>query len=490
MTVSDPSHTAQRKAFLGMAMASACGTVAYHSLLSNFLALFANQMRLSPAMIGLLFLAVQAPAVMQVLVARHVDRHGGKRLALTAFLWSPLTVLPLILSPQIGLKFGHAAAVWAIFAGVMAYALWNVGVGAAWMPLMRANLAGGQMTEMVGATNRAAMLSALCATLACSFFLGEAPALWRFQVIFILGAVIAGARGLYFRHVRDVETHPDAPREPVWEGLRALWANEPYRRLIIFTAIAYTAGGLVGPFRPLFITAMGFSERFAAIVTLPLVLGVFGLMSPVWGALADRYGSRGVYVIGGVGVMLGHLVLVLPTGHTLGDGALMALSLLLGAAFWGGFDSGNVKRLFTVVPRQRQSLYMAVYMLVSSGSIALGAFFGGQIIRFVRILYREPSVAQGFDHCLDHRILYLVAAAWTVLAIGYSRRMRDLPEVSASRLLLYMRIRTQRWLTDGLPGDLWRWVTPEDDKDESAGKPKERAADGVVTNRRPETGDR
>ena len=226
---------------------------------------------------------------------------------------------------------------------------------------------------------------------------------------------------------------------------------------------------LVGPFRPLFMTAMGFSERFAAIVTLPLVLGVFGLMSPIWGALADRYGSRGVYVIGGAGVLLGHLVLVLPTGHTFGDGTLMVISLFLGAAFWGGFDSGNVKRLFTVVPKKRQSLYMAVYMLVSSGCIALGAFLGGQIIHFVRLIYREPATAQGFDHCLDQRILYLVAAAWTVVAIGYSRRLRDLPEISASRLLLYMRIRTQRALTDGLPGDLWRWMMPEEEEEQ---KPK------------------
>jgi len=463
--VSDASDRDRRRAYLGLATAASCGTIAFHALLSNFLALFANQMRLSPAMIGLLFLSVQAPAVVQILAARHVDRHGGKSLAMTAFIWSPLTLLPLILSPQIGLRFGHTAAVAAIFAGVMAYALWNASVGAAWMPLMRANLPHGQMTEMVGSMNRAAMLSSLCATLAFSFFLGESPALWRFQVIFVVGALIAGARGLYFRHVRDVETHPDAPREPLGEGLRALWANEPYRKLILFTAIAYTAGGLVGPFRPLFITAMGFSDRFAAIVTLPLVLGVFGLMSPVWGALADRYGSRGVHVIGGVGVMLGHLVLVLPTGNSTANGALMALSLFLGAAFWGGFDSGNVKRLFTVVPRRRQSLYMALYMVVSSGCVALGAFLGGQIIRFVRIIYREPVAAQGFDHCLDYRILYLMAAAWTVLAIGYSRRMRDLPEISASRLMLYMRIRTQRALTSGFPGDLLRWILPEDEEE-------------------------
>lgn len=483
--MSDFSDKERRRAFRGLATAAACGTVAFHAMLSNFLSLFAHQMQLTPAMIGLLFLTVQAPAVLQVLIARHVDHHGGKRLAMMAFLWSPLTVLPLILSPQIGFKFGHGAAVFAIFAGVIAYALWNASVSAAWMPLMRANLPGGQMTEMVGAMNRAAMLSSLFATLAFSFFLGESPELWRFQVIFIVGAVVAGARGLYFRHVRDVEVHPNAPREPLWDGLRALWANEPYRRLIIFTALAYTAGGLVGPFRPLFITAMGFSERFAAILTLPLVVGVFGLMSPVWGALADRYGSRGVYVIGGVGVMLGHLVLVLPTGHTWGDGALMALSLLLGAAFWGGFDSGNVRRLFTVVPKQRQSLYMAVYMLVSGGCIALGSFFGGQIIRFVRIIYREPAGATGFDHCMDQRILYLVAAACTVLAIGYSRRMLDLPEMSASRLLLYMRIRTQRMLTSGLPGDLWRWMMPDEEKDETGQQAKDPTPD-----RRPGTEDR
>ena len=452
----------ERRGFLGLSAAATCGTVAYHLLIGNFLALFANQMGFSPALIGLLYLSVQAPAIFQVLVARYVDRHGGKRPALMGFLCSPVALLFLIFSPQVTAWGGHWAGVASVFLGVVAYTVSNLTVGASWMPLLRVNLPEGRLAELIGGINRVAMLIGLGATLGASFWLGEGPKLWHFQALFIVGAILAGARGILFRHVRDVTPQPDAPSEPIWQGLGALWDDVRFRRLITFTVLGFVAGGLVGPFRPLYMKALGFSDRFAAIVTVSLVLGVYGVMSPVWGALTDRYGSRGAYVIGGIGCMAGHLVLCLATGHTRVDAALLVLSLFLGAAFWGGFDFGNIKRLFSLVPRERQSLYMTVYMITSSFSVAFGSFLGGLIVKLVRWASPDLPGAIGFERLLDYRVLFLTAAAGMVVAIGYSRRMMALEEITTGRLLVYLRLRMQRTLMTGFPGIIRKRVPSEE----------------------------
>lgn len=152
--------------------------------------------------------------------------------------------------------------------------------------------------------------------------------------------------------------------------------------------------------------------------------------------------------------------MVIPTGHTPLDGALIVLSFFLGASCWGGFDLGNIKRLFSIVPQQRQSLYMAVFMIGVTASVAFGSFLGGQIIHLVRAMVPEPDGAEGFRRLLAYRVLYLVAAIGTVAAVGYSRRMMAFQEVSAMRLLLYLRIRAERTLMSALPGNFIRKMIP------------------------------
>ncbi|GEM_PF-2313369 len=461
------------RAYRGLTIAATCGTIAYAAVMGNFLALFADKLGFSPMLIGLLFLAVQAPALLQVFMAGYIDRHGGKGIITPMFFVSALTLLPMIFAPQISNGLGPTAAVIAVFLAAIGYCLSNVPLGAAWYPLLRANLPDNRITGLIGRMNIVIQGVALVVMVLCGFFLGEEAPVWRYQVIFLMGALLAALRGVGFRPVKDMETTPALKPGPLWHELKLLWRDEPYRRVILFSLLTWTGIGLCVCFRPLYITAVGFSPRFAALLTVPLVMGAYGAAAQTWGVLTDRYGSRGAYALAGIGVVSAQLLMALPTTNSCAAGIIFAVALALGAAAWGGFDAANMRRLFTIVPQQRQSLYLAVYIIVVNVGISVGAFLGGVVIKVMRAQLPEAPGAVGFAHALDYRVLFLLAAVAVMLSTVYSRRMLAMKEMGAGRLLLYLRIRTQRFIMNGVAGDVRRWVFPEPEREgESPDEPK------------------
>ncbi len=56
------------------------------------------------------------------------------------------------------------------------------------------------------------------------------------------------------------------------------------------------------------------------------------------------------------------------------------------------------------------------------------------------------------NQAMEYRILFGLTTLLMLLATLYSRHMRDMKEISSPRLLLHLRLRTQRRFTLGLAG--------------------------------------
>ena len=455
----------QRRAVQAFGLAVGAGIIAYQAFFANFLSLFVHQIGFSSLLIGTLFLAIQLPAICQIWAARYADRHGCRRLLVNFLAWGPLTLAPFVLAPQAAQWFGRGLSAAGIFLGLVAFSLCSAIAMAAWMPMLRHNLPSAQKAQLVGRSNQIGMVLALVATLAYSLFLGKQPALWQFQVIFVVSALLAASRAAMLRNLRDVDISPDHRPAPLWHDLRELWANLSFRRLIVFQAIMAMALGIVLPFRPLYVKDLGFSTWFAAFVTSSLVLGAYAVMAQAWGRLADRYGSRGVFVVAGAGVTLAFLLPVLPRGNTTLDGAIIVVGFAAVPMWWAGFDSGSVHRLFSIVPRRNQSLYMALYLLSIGISMSLGSFLGGLLIEGVRPFLPEGG-AGGFALALEYRIMFVVVSMLTGAGTLYSLRMRDMKELSTAELLLDLRLRTQRRLMNGRAAGPLRSVGEPSETDE------------------------
>ena len=451
-----PLTREQRRIIRSLAGASVGGIIGSHVLAGGVLSLFADRIGMSPMTIGALFFVIQVPAVFQLWGARHVDTHGCKRMVVRVFAGSGALALPFLLAPQLGAWLGPWACTAGIFLGLTAFAAANNLALSGWMPLVRHNLPAGRRAELVGRVNQIAFRVAFAFLLICLLaMMQQRAAIGHFQVVFALGAVAVSSRALFARGLHDTESLPAETEQPLWEDLHGIWADRPFRRFLVFVTLSYFALGLAVPFRPLYIGSLGFSDRFVMLANVPLAVAVYSLTARGWGRLADRYGSRGVYSLGGLGLVLGFIILVLPQSDSGLSRALILLAIAVAVTSWGAFDAGNVFRLFTLVPRQNQSLYMASYTLAQIGALACGSLAGGALVKLVRLRLTPGALAAAPG--LDYRILFGVAGGFIILATLYSRRMRDLHEASTPALLLHLRLRAQRQMSFGLTSAFMRF---------------------------------
>lgn len=446
--------TRQRRRLLrAFAATTACGIVGWHILFGNVLSLFCHQLGFAPAVIGMLFLAIQAPTMVQIWAARYFDRHGCKPLTIRLFHWGPVLLIPLLVAPQLGELLGSWATVAAVFLSLLGFALVNNWANAGWMPLLRFNLPEKGRLQMVGRINQVGMVVGLGVLIGCVLIVsGSDTPLWRYQMIFLIAVVVMALRANFLSAVQDVETLPAPVPRDLWSDLGVVWADLPFRRLMTYIAMTFFATGLVVPFRPLYLKALGFSDRFAYVLTVPFIVGIYSLAARSWGWVVDRYGSRGTYGLAGIGAIAGTALMLLPRGNSLLDAffAVAGIGLLL--SVWPGIDAANILRMFTIVPRENQSLYMAFYTICTAGATAGGAFVGGLIVRLVRTV--APQSVAGAH---DFRVMFLISATLLVGATLYTRKMRDLHEISPPQLLLHLRLRTQRRLTQGVAGAFIRF---------------------------------
>ena len=441
----------------GFSAAMACGTTAFAVLQGNILAIFLKRIEFSSVLIGTLFLVIQLMSLIQVWGARYVDRHGCKRLLMLFWAVAPLGALPLILYPHVLGGVGKSWAVVGVFIGAGAYAFANFIAGSGWIPIMRQNLPQERAAELVGLTNGVSLFLACCATFGLSFLFGKKTPIGSFQVLFVVAAFAAALRALFVSRVRDAEPAPVAAPEKLAYDLRRIWQHLDFRRVIIFIAVSHFAIGITIPFRSPYIMDLGFSDRFAAVATVTVILGMYGLAAWGWGRLADRYGSRGAYILGGTGAVLGNLLMLLPWDSGYLSGLVILLALGASAASWGGIDAGNIRRLFIIVPRKNQSLYMVIYLIGMNVSLAVGSFVGGVLLKVFEHILPGVLGKDSLPPAVEYRALFVVAATLITLSILYARRMRRLKEVSTPRLLLHLRLRTQRRLTTGFLGAFLRF---------------------------------
>jgi len=441
----------QRRAVRSFALANAANNISRQVICGQFLCLFAHGIGFSSVRIGMLSAMIHAAAIAYIWGARHADRHGCKRQIMTFFGLGPLALFPLLLAPQIKEWLGDRASVSGIFIGLAAYSLCTVIGMSAWMPLLRHNLPADRKAQLVGRINRISMSIGAATTLLCSLFLGKDTPVERFQVLFLGSALIAMSRAPVLRRLRDTERTAADEAGPLGRDLRELWANPAFRRLVILMCIFYLAAGLVAPFRAIYLTELGFSDSFAAFATTAMMLIAYALVTQKWGIIADRYGSRGIYVIAGIGVIIAQLVMILPRANGLLDGVIVVAGLAGVRAAMAGIDAGNIHRMFTVVPRRNQSLYLVFYMLSISVSMAIGSFVGGHLIRVTSRVLPEEIGASRFAAAPDYRIIFLVAAGVAALAVLYSLRLRGLREMSAVRMLRRLQLRILRRLRPKRP---------------------------------------
>jgi DHA1 family multidrug resistance protein-like MFS transporter len=154
------------------------------------------------------------------------------------------------------------------------------------------------------------------------------------------------------------------------------WQRDQY--LVVATvALAHVAFDLTQPFIPLYVRELGVTDLAEAAFWSGLVVGVgplcSGIMGPIWGSLADRYGRKSMVLRAMVmiGLMQVAMAFVPNVQWLLGLRVVMGL--------FAGFTPMAMALAISVSPRERMAQAIGMVQAAQFLPLAIGPTIGGMI---------------------------------------------------------------------------------------------------------------
>jgi DHA1 family multidrug resistance protein-like MFS transporter len=159
----------------------------------------------------------------------------------------------------------------------------------------------------------------------------------------------------------------------VKQGLTVARRNQFVTVMMVFTV--FTGFAFVLPFLPLYVRELGVDEPETAALWAGILIGVSpllaGLLAPVWGRLADRYGHKGI----AVKALVAYVALLALCAEVSNVEQLLALRVGLG--LFGGLGPLGLAMAAAQAPREDTGRAVGLVQAAQILSAAIGPFAGG-----------------------------------------------------------------------------------------------------------------
>lgn len=336
--------------------------------------------------IGLAFLIIESSMLFRLIAAPHVDVTWRKRFLVRWMGISSVCSALLLVVPAIALAGHEEVGMWALLVVLAAYFFTTHAGAAAWFPLLHTILPPSLRGRYFGNMRMAWQVVGFGAVFLSGAALGRDPGLSRFYLV-LVPAVI-----LQFGRVWKYSQLPDPPpaqtrRDGIgWRAMLVPLRDAPYRHFLGFVVLASITLHAVVPFVVPFLKS---ELDFPASVTLcgTGCLGLGSILSLVrWGRLADRWGTRLVFLLS-CSVTAGGFVMVasVPSyrGGALVAGAVAFVALALVGVGTAGTGIAYTVRLMRMVPEANASTYLNMTQAALGIASGLTAAAVGALLRWL-----------------------------------------------------------------------------------------------------------
>lgn len=151
--------------------------------------------------------------------------------------------------------------------------------------------------------------------------------------------------------------------------------------LWVGTFIAGMSFSLVSPFLPMLLKQVGVVEGLEVWsgVAFSASFVISSIMSPVWGALADKYGRKVMIIRSGIGIAMSYFGLAFATA------AWHVVALRMMNGFLSGFIPSAIALVATNTPDERLGSSLGLIQTGSAFGNIMGPLFGGVVSHYVGV---------------------------------------------------------------------------------------------------------
>ncbi len=361
-----------------------------------------------------------AARALQIPISLTVPPSRGKRFMLRGWLGCGLamaaaigvTFLPLDPQP----KVMTVLTLFAI-AGVM-----QVSALTFWFPLLHDVIPEQMRGRFFGRMRTIWNTTSFIAIVLAGKFLGDAPELWRFQVILIFALGLFLLRNVFIAQLPETDQHADDNYSDWKQYIRHILTRREVLVFCVYFSLLSFAAGFLGPPLVLYMNHLGFRAEENVITFSCAPLGQMIALLPA-GWLADHIGTKRVFLVAHLGMCLVFVAVIaigeLPTSQAM---ILMPLAVIATGAMLATANVACTAQLFHLAPDHGRAFFMSLAMIVMAYGASVSPALAGAANDYAAH-WLTVTVAGIEFHPLQ--VIFAAAAAGMLLLLVFLAFMED-----------------------------------------------------------------